>query len=612
MRTQLASFLQPALLLTLLLALGTQPVWSQDDPHSYARPNEAVVKHLKLDVAVDFERKRLVGTADWTFERKNSDWLILDTRGLQIRSVTGNGGLLPFELGPEEELFGQPLKIYVPKGIDTVSIAYSTSPEAQALQWLKPVQTAGGKHPFLFTQSQAILARSWIPCQDGPGVRFTYEATVRTPKNLLALMSASNPTEKNSKGVYHFSMPQAIPSYLMALAVGDLEFQSLGKVTGIYAEPSMLEKSAYEFAETEKMVVAVEKMFGPYRWGRYDMLVLPPSFPFGGMENPRLTFLTPTVIAGDRSLTSLIAHELAHSWSGNLVTNATWDDFWLNEGFTVYLERRIMEEVYGKDYADMLARLGYGDLEHTLKELPADDTKLKLNLKGRDPDDGLSDIAYEKGYFFLTHLESKVGRAKFDKFLRSYFDDNAFKNTNTEKFLARVERELGTDLDVNDWVYSAGLPKGFAPPQSSRFATVDQQILRWRAGGQPRDMVVKDWTTHEWLRFLRRIPKNVSLAHMKQLDDAFKLTDSGNSEILFQWLMASVISKYETAYPALDKFLTTVGRRKFLTPLYKELVKTPEGTKMARKIYSKARPNYHSVSVGTIDEVVDWKNRDNW
>ena len=597
--------------LLLFLLFCASATLAEQDPHSYSEPSKARVTHLNLDLTVDFKHQQLLGVATWDFHRESGDSIVFDIRDMQIRSVESGGKLLPFRIGPDHGLLGQSLTINLPPGVEQVTINYATRPEAAALQWLDPVQTAGKEHPFLFTQSQAILARTWIPCQDTPGVRFTYDAKLRVPKDLLALMSATNPTERNSTGVYTFKMPQAIPSYLMAMAVGDLRFQSLGQVTGIYAEPSMLEAAAYEFADTEKMVTAVEGMYGPYRWGRYDMLVLPPSFPFGGMENPRLTFLTPTVIAGDRSLTSLIAHELAHSWSGNLVTNETWNDFWLNEGFTVYLERRIMEELYGESYATMLAQLGYGDLTYTLNEIDPEDSHLKLDLKGRDPDEGLTDVAYEKGYFFLTHLEEKVGREKFDRFLREHFDENAFGTLNTEDFLKRVESDLGTDLSVEAWVYSPGIPEGFQPPVSDRFQQVNQERLAFYAGGKTAEqLTTDDWSTHEWLHFLRGLPESTRVNEMAALDQAFGFTESGNSEILAQWLVTAVHVGYEPAYPALEEFLITVGRRKFLTPLYKELAKTPEGLARARNIYAKARPNYHSVSVQTIDEVVKWDERD--
>lgn len=580
------------------------PALAQNDPHSYSLPAETRVKHLDLDLKVDFKRRELSGTATWELERTSANRLVLDIRDMKIKSVKAGGRPLPYALGESDPVLGRALTVELPEDADRVTVEYVTLPEAAALQWLKPNQTAGGKEPFLFTQSQAVLARTWIPCQDTPSVRFTYKARLQVPSHLLALMSASNPTELDSRGRYEFEMSEPIPSYLMAMAVGELKFRSLGARTGIYAEPVSLEAAAFEFAETEKMVEAVEKMYGPYRWERYDMLLLPPSFPFGGMENPRLTFLTPTVIAGDRSLTSLIAHELAHSWSGNLVTNATWNDFWLNEGFTVYLERRIMEELYGEDYAAMLRRLGYGDLEATLQDLEARDTHLKLDLKGRDPDEGLSDIAYEKGYLFLTDLERQVGREKFDGFLKRYFDDNAFGTMTTEKFLARVEGELGPNLGVERWVYAAGLPDGFRPPVSERFKKVDQARLAFLSGHSADALDTKEWTSHEWIHFLRYLPESLTLSQVKALDDTFGFTKSDNSEILFQWLMVSVKHRYEPAYPALEEFLVTVGRRKFLEPLYAELAKTPEGSARARAIYAKARPNYHSVTVGTVDEIL--------
>ncbi|MEM7350532.1 MAG: M1 family aminopeptidase/hydrolase, partial [Acidobacteriota bacterium] len=385
------------------------------DVHSYARPEQIIIEHLDLDLSVDFDAQTLAGRASLTVQqRTEAQHLHLDTRDLDIRAVYLDDATEPthFELAEADPFLGQELTIDIEPTTQVVHIDYASRPEAAAVQWLDPAQTSGGEHPFLFTQSQAILARTWVPCQDSPAVRFTYEATIRVPPPLIAVMSAENPTEPSADGVYHFRMPQAIPSYLLALAVGDLAFRPLGERAGVFAEPGVVEKAAYEFAETEEMMTSVERLYGPYLWGRFDILVLPPSFPFGGMENPRLTFATPTILAGDRSLVALIAHELAHSWSGNLVTNATWNDFWLNEGFTVYLERRIMEELHGEAYATMLTALGQQDLEQQVARL-ADvqrDTHLFLDLAGRDPDDGMTDIAYEKGYFFLRMLEEAVGR----------------------------------------------------------------------------------------------------------------------------------------------------------------------------------------------------------
>src|SRR6478672_9180312 len=418
------------------------------DYHSYSNPAAVRVRHVDLDWQVLFEQKTLKGSATLTVERiSQNEPLILDTRDLKIDKVeTSADGLRyevgTFKLGDSDKFLGAPLTIPLPAKATRVRIHYSTSPGASGLQWLDPAQTAGKKSPFLFTQSEAIHARSWIPLQDSPGVRVTYTAHVRTPRTLLAVMSAENLSGPARDGDYRFRMDQPIPSYLIALAVGDLQFRSLGPRTGVYAEPPTLALAARELSDTEKMVVATEHLYGPYRWGRYDILILPPSFPYGGMENPRLTFATPTMLAGDKSLVSLIAHELAHSWSGNLVTNATWRDFWLNEGFTTYLERRILEVVYGRSREEMEAALGLRDLKEEIASLDDRDEILHIDLKDRDPDDGSTDIPYEKGALFLRHLEETFGRARFDQFLKNYFNHFAFQSITTDQFVDYLKQHL--------------------------------------------------------------------------------------------------------------------------------------------------------------------------
>jgi len=594
------------------------------DPHSFSKPDEAVVKHLSLDLTVDFDKKIISGSATLDVEIKNNaTQIILDTRDLNIEKVTfKDGSEAKFELGPETKHLGKSLTIFLNEpgssspltGGEAITIYYSTSPNAAALQWLTPAQTAGKKFPFLFTQSQAILARTWVPIQDSPGIRFTYSATVKVPKELMALMSAENPQKKNADGVYHFKMPQPIPAYLLALSAGDIEFHSFDKRTGVYAEPVTIEKAAYEFADLPKMVDAAEKLYGPYAWGQYDLIILPPSFPFGGMENPRLTFATPTILAGDRSLTSLVAHELAHSWSGNLVTNATWNDFWMNEGFTVYFENRIMEALYGKEFADMQRILGQESMKETIKELgdTSADTRLKLELTDRDPDDGVSDIAYEKGNNLLLVIEREVGREKFDVFLKNYFAKHAFSTITTEQFLEYYRKNLLSDsteeakrINIMQWIYEPGLPDNYVRISSSRFAEVDMQVERLKNGTNPSDLSTKNFTTNEWLRFLNTLPETVSSEQMKALDDAFHFTSSGNSEILFAWFEHVIPSNYTLAYNSLENFLVNVGRRKFVKPLYTALAKTTEGKQMAKNIYAKARPNYHSVTANTIDEILE-------
>ncbi len=590
------------------------------DPHSWSRPDEVAVKHLNLDIEVDFENRILKGHAILDIENKTgTDSLILDSRFLKIEKITlgSDEKETTFSLSPEHELMGSSLSIKIEKNTKIVKIYYSTTEKTGALQWLAPVQTSGKAQPFLFTQSQAILARTWIPIQDGPGIRFTYEATVKVPPQLMAVMSAVNSTQKNAEGRYIFKMDKPIPAYLMALAVGDFVFENIGERTGVYAEKNIIAKAKYEFGEMENMLVAAEKLYGPYRWGRYDVIVLPPSFPFGGMENPKLTFATPTILAGDRSLTSLIAHEMAHSWSGNLVTNATWDDFWLNEGFTVYFENRIMEAIYGRDFSEMEALLAKQELDKTIqefmKEKPAD-TKLKWKLAGRDPEEGLTDIAYIKGFFFLRLMEESAGREKFDSFLRKYFDTHAFTSMTTEGFVKYANAELigadsslGQKINMNEWIFAEGLPKSCPIPQSSKFENVEAQLKNWEKGTALSALDINKWSTQEWLHFLRHLPDSLEKSKMTELDKEFKFTQSGNSEILCEWLTRCIQTGYTNANSELEAFLFNVGRRKFLKPLYAALIKTESGRAQALKYYARSRPNYHFVAANTLDVMLDYK-----
>lgn len=555
-----------------------EPIMLSPDVHSFSNPNEIRVNHLSLDLRVDFDKKILSGTAKvFLSHLGDQDTLHLDSRQLVIHSITlPDGSNATYSLTKPIEFFGSDLAVLVPGKAAFIRIEYETEPGAEALDWMMPEQTAGGKHPFMFSQSQAILARTWLPLQDSPGVKFTYDATIHTNPELLAVMSAENGHDKTTNGVYHFKMDQPVSSYLMAIAVGDLQFQSLGRNCGVFAEPGMLPKAAWEFADMQSMIDSAEALYGPYAWGQYDVVVLPPSFPFGGMENPRLTFATPTIIAGDRSLVSLIAHELAHSWSGNLVTNETWNDFWLNEGFTVYFEQRIMEKIYGKPYEEMLTVLGMEELKLTVADLEQDgrpnDTHLFLNLDGRNPDDGLTDIAYEKGRFFLQTVEREVGRDSFDEFLKDYFTENAFKPMNTKRFLDYLKDHLldkhagsAERINIDAWVYGPGIPANSPKPESAEFMRVENSLNAFMASGNVDDIDTSGWTTHHWLHFLRDFKKNANRDLVVKLDDAYHLTSSGNNEILCDWFQIAINTQYKLAYPSMERFLTSVGRRKFLT-----------------------------------------------
>ncbi|HCP41655.1 MAG TPA: aminopeptidase, partial [Cryomorphaceae bacterium] len=532
-----------------------------EDPHSYSR-EESKVTHLDWEAAVDFKKEVITATAVWTLEEGHGDTVIFDIKDLEVNEVMVDGSRALFTIQGSDPLLGSALVVPAP-GAQSISILYTTSPEAEALQWYPAELTQGKRQPFLFTQSQAILARTWVPCQDRPGVRFTYEATVKVPKETLALMSASNPTQKNEEGIYEFSMPQPIPSYLLALGVGDLAFIPLGERSGVYAEPEMVRNAAYEFAQTEDMIADAEEMYGPYYWGRYDMLVLPPSFPFGGMENPRLTFLTPTVVVGDMSLVSLIAHELAHSWSGNLVTNSTWNDFWINEGFTVYFEMRIMEKLYGVDFADMLEALSYDDLQKELAvmlEENIDATSLKQDLKGKNPDDGVNAIAYDKGFHFLRLCENTLGRKKWDEFLTYYFDKYKFKTMVTEVFLQELARVLTQEqwnkVGVEEWVYGTGLPVNCPFPASNRFVVVDDAVTMLlnvdpdAADARSKAYLTQEttirWTTQEWLRYIRGLESSgATEGHYALADGNYGFSGSPNPEIVAAWYSAILKTGFE-------------------------------------------------------------------
>lgn len=605
--------------LVLVMACAKAAATAAPDPHSYANYQQVQVRELKLDLAVSFEERKLDGfaelTLDWSAPEARE--VLLDTRDLDVHKVygidsAGRYQALKFQLSGRDRILGSSLRIQAPGQPARVRVVYSTRPEASGLQWLQPIQTAGKQHPFLFSQSQAIHARSWIPIQDTPAVRFTYNARIRTPAELLARMSADNHADDVRDGDYHFSMPQPIPAYLLALAVGDLQFAELGERSGIYAEPSVLSAAAAEFADTEAMILATEKLYGPYRWGRYDLLVLPPSFPFGGMENPRLTFLTPTVIAGDRSLVALIAHELAHSWSGNLVTNRSWDSFWLNEGFTSYVENRIVEAVFGADRAEMEQQLSQDGLRAELEELPAADQKLRLNLRGRDPDDGMSAVAYDKGHWFLRFLEQRYGREVFDPFLREYFDHFAFQSIATDDFLAFLDSQLRnlhpgktSDEEIRTWLEQPGIPDFAEGAQSARFAQVDLAVRAFGVDRLDADKLpAQAWTAQEWLRFLNALERQIPADRLAALDARWNLTRSGNSEIAHAWYRIAIRNEYQPAYAAIEQYLLGIGRRKLIIPLYQDLLATPQGRERALDIYRRARPGYHPIAQVTLDALV--------
>ncbi|MBA3511918.1 MAG: M1 family metallopeptidase [Sphingomonas sp.] len=589
------------------------------DIHSFARPREARVHHVALDLAVDFDAKRIGGTATLDIQRRpEAKEIILDDKGLEIESITdGEGEPLAWKVGAADSNLGAPLAVALRPDTERLVIRYKSAPEAEALQWLTPQQTAGKKQPYLFSQGQAILNRTWIPTQDSPGIRQSWEAKIRVPAGLTAVMSApraAEPITQGGESLFEYRMANSVPPYLIAIAVGDLAFKPLGPRSGVWTEPAMLDAAATELADTEKMIDAAEKLFGPYLWERYDMIVLPPSFPFGGMENPNLTFLTPTFIAGDKSLVSLIAHELAHSWSGNLATNATWADFWLNEGMTTYATYRIGEAIYGPKYAAQQYALGVDSLNEeigTLGGARAPDTRLHIDLKGRSPDHGLTEIAYEKGAAFLRTIEATVGRERFDAWLKGWFERHRFEPVTSAIFLADIRKHLvkgdaalERKLMLDEWVYQPGLPPNMVRPDRLAFTDVDRSVAGFARGAAPDTAAWSRWNTAERLRFLSKLPRKLPKARLDALNQAFGLNGVGNMEVRFAWLELAVGNRYDPAVPSLEQFLTTQGRRKFVRPLIKALAEDSSwGRPIAARIYPRGRPLYHPLVTGELDEL---------
>lgn len=603
--------------LVLASVMNAQVATARTDTFSYAQPDVVRVKSLALQLAVDFERRELAGSAELQLDWRDraARELVLDTRDLVIDKVEAWGVGGPphearFRLDASDPVRGAALRIALDGPAPAVRIHYHTLPQASGLQWMTPAQTAGKKHPFMYSQSQSIHARSWVPLQDTPAVRFTYSAAVRVPKALRAVMSADNDARHALDGEFRFRMAQPIPSYLLAIAVGDLAVRETGPRSAVYAEPSVVTKAAREFADTEKMIATTEKLYGPYRWDRYDILVLPPSFPFGGMENPRLTFATPTVLVGDKSLVSLVAHELAHSWSGNLVTNANWRHMWLNEGFTTYVENRIVEAVYGKAQADEEFIIAADELRREIASTPPATQWLVPELD--DADDAASDFAYVKGAWLLRTIEARYGRAVFDAYLREYFDHFAFQSITTEQMLQWMQARLidahpgKMSLDeIKAWIYGPGVPATAQVPDSPRLDAIAAARKQWLAGQRSAiKLDARRWNTHEWMYFLDGLPVDLDARRVAELDAAWHLNGSPNAEIARRWYLAAIRADYRPARSEMAKYMTRIGRRYLVVPLYEELAKSADGLAFAREVYAKAKPGYHPMTRASIEKAL--------
>lgn len=518
------------------------------DPHSFSEPALIRTTHLDLHLRVDFRERRLAGWAKYKIAPKSrTDHLILDTSDLEIEKVTVGYGqsreaekTVHFEIGKVDPIRGAPLKIPIQSRTRSVTVYYRTSKSPAGLVWLTPEQTTDGKQPFLFSNSEPILGRSWIPSQDSPQARVTYSAEIEVPRGLMALMSAANPQGKTASGVYKFRQTRPVPSYLIALAVGDLSFQPVGKRTGVYAEASVLKKAAREFEDLERILVAGESLFGRYRWGRYDVLLMPTAFPLGGMENPQLTFVMPTVVTGTKSQIFVLTHELSHSWTGNVATNATWNDLWLNEGWTTFAERELVEKIYGRKKRELVDFTYHQALERDLKELSPELTRLQTSLgPDQSPEDLFSWVPYEKGYYFVGELKKQLGEKAFARLTRNYIRKFSFKTVSTIEFLKFVRatpegREALKAAKASEWIAGSGLPTSFVyrlPPSVRELQTAAET---WLKSGQ---IPARPLDYQEKAVFLKFLPRKLDGLQLAALNQQFRLERNPDPELESEWLI---------------------------------------------------------------------------
>ncbi|CAB5388002.1 unnamed protein product [Rhizophagus irregularis] len=577
------------------------------DPSTLSNINEIQTSHIGLNLRVDFEHKildgsvtlRLITIAD------NVNKVILDTKSLIIKSVSQDGKQLKFNLNNEIDCFGATgLHIELEKPLATgtkfeLEISYNTTIQGTAIQWLEPSQTVGKKHPYLFTQCQEIHARSLLPCQDTPCFKITYSANIQVPHPLRALMSAISVGEEeindDKSKLYKFEQKVKIPSYLIALAVGNLAGKEIGPRSTVWSEPEVVQDAAWEFEDTEKFIAIGEKLLTPYEWKKYDLLVLPASFPFGGMENPCLTFITPALIAGDRSLVDVVAHEVAHSWTGNLVTAANWEHFWLNEGWTI-----------GGCY-----RFG--------EDNPL--TALQPVLKGIDPDDAFSRVSYEKGYNFLYHIQQVVGGPEFfEPYMKAHIEEFAGKSIITddwknflysfmEKTFGSAKKDALDKIDWNGWLHSPGMP----PLKNEFDQTLSEECNklaeRWNLARNnenfkefsPAD--IEKFTTLQKMAFLDRLLEFPPFPHSSivAMDKAYNFTTVRNVEVCYRWQKVCLLAEYEPMFPHVVKFVTQQGRMKYVRPLYRMLKNTKKGSDLAKKTFTENKSFYHPIAATMIE-----------
>uniref|UniRef100_A0A669B2P9 Leukotriene A-4 hydrolase n=1 Tax=Oreochromis niloticus TaxID=8128 RepID=A0A669B2P9_ORENI len=577
------------------------------------RLSACVTKHLNLHLHLDFDRHVIRGRVALTVEvlEDRFSTLTLDSSDLSVVSVTANGQPARFSLGPKHSFKGTPLEITLPFDLSRgqhviVEVTYETSPSATALQWLTPEQTAGKKHPYLFSQCQAHHCRSMIPCQDTPSIKHTYYAQVSVPKDLVTVMSAVRDGQEvdpqdSGRIIYRFRQTVPMPSYLIAIVAGALESREIGPRSRVWSEKEFVDKAAFEFSETEAMLKTAEELAGPYVWGQYDVLVLPPSFPYGGMENPCLTFATPTLL--------VIAHEISHSWTGNLVTNKTWEHFWLNEGHTVYLERMIGRCLESEQFRQFKAIGGWKDLQDSVNTFGANNplTNLVPSLQDVNPDDAFSSVPYEKGFALLYHLEEQLGGPEvFMGFVKSYIQRFAYSSVTTEEWknylfaYFKDKVDILNKVDWNAWMFTPGMPpiRYHYASSSVPVQAKDQDLNSFKQSD------VKTLSSHQVIEFLSLLLQEdpLPLTHVKKMQEVYDLNAYMNAEIRFRWLRLCVRSRWEEVVPLALKMATDQGRMKFTRPLFREVFNFEKFRDEALRVFLAHRAGMHPVTSGLVSK----------
>ncbi|KLJ06581.1 leukotriene A-4 hydrolase [Blastomyces silverae] len=599
------------------------------DPNTLSNYNAFRTTHTTVNFDILFDKQQLTGNVIHRLKSLNNGQareVILDSSFLNIRDVKVDGAQNKFELLPRQEPYGSALKIPLAEGVALgktvdIDIGVETTEKCTALQWLTPAQTSTQKHPYMFTQCQAIHARSIFPCQDTPDVKAVIDFNISSPLPVIAsgvpVRDGSSSSSESTNKVYKFHQKVPIPAYLFAIASGEIAEAPIGPRSRVAASPDMLEASKWELeADTEKFMQAIDKIIFPYIWGEYNVLILPPSFPYGGMENPIFTFATPSLISGDRQNIDVIAHELAHSWSGNLVTNASWEHFWLNEGWTTYLERRVTNmPAHGEPYRHFSAIIGWKSLTESVERFGNDHefTKLIVDLKGKDPDDAFSSIPYEKGFIFLFYLENLIGKAKFDKFIPHYFtkykelslDSYEFKSSMLDFFSNDSEAHaLLTSLDWDKWFYGPGLPP--KPDFDTSLVDIVYDLAeKWRTAPEseftPTAADVKGLSANQLVVFLEQVlsfEKPLSAEQSKLMGDIYALGKSRNPEVLNLYFQVGLKAGDKGVVEPTAVLLASIGRMKMVRPLYRALEKFDRN--IAIEIFEKNKNFYHPICRGLV------------